>query len=336
MTTIDQLYPDIWQEIFEYFNATELFFTFKHITRAADEVLLHRDHRFRIRGLVIDDVTINRSDKHLLSQVVSLELHQESYFDLIEHCLELRSLKLIGQSEWVTRLLKEISYTSMKLEQLLIVFPGIGSLYDLLTYIESLSSLCRLAIYANQSEERIKMDTSLVGPTKLQQFTLHSCSSLTWSKLSYLLPVLSNIRFLDITLFYDKKESFYWFTFPKLLCICLTLLEVPFEWLVQIVETMPSLTKLKLNGLIDAEGFIINHKWLNLFEFCPSLNTINVNLSLESNTFFHCIDVIQTSLREMSLSLICLDDEYNDYSNERNQHHWWSLSGIIIKPHEHI
>ena len=37
-TTIDQLYPDIWQQIFEYFNAIELFFSLMHITKEADEV----------------------------------------------------------------------------------------------------------------------------------------------------------------------------------------------------------------------------------------------------------------------------------------------------------
>ncbi len=223
-TTIDHLYPDIWQQVFEYFNAIELFSSLTHVTKAADEVLFNRNHHLRLRKLVIDDCIETLPKTLPLHQVISLEIYQEGCLNIIEQCLEVRSLKLVGQSEWVVWLLRRVSCANMKLEQLVLDVPGIGSLYDLFLSITSLCSLRRLAIYANQSEEEIEASALFVAPTKIEHFSLHSCSSISWNELSYMLPALSNIRFLNITLFHDSKDSFCWFTFLKLHYICVTLL----------------------------------------------------------------------------------------------------------------
>lgn len=334
-TTIEQLYPDIWQEIFEYFNPIELFYTFVRITTTADEVLFNPNHHLRLRRLVIDAYVETLPEKLSLSQIISLELHQESCLDVIEQCLEVRSLKLIGQPEWVIYLLKKVSYIHMKLEQLFLVVPGIGSLYELLLSITSLLSLRRLAIYANQSEEKISTRVLSVTHTNVENFTLHSCSSVSWNELSYMASALPDVCFLDITLFHNNKDSFCWFTFPKLRYICLRLLEVPFTWIIEVVKRMPSLVKLQLNGFVDAEGFAINNKWISLFDSCSSLDMIIVNLSLERDTDFFCIDATQAVLCEINLTLECIDDDYDYYSSGRNPHRWWNLSGTIAKQDVH-
>ena len=330
-TTIEQLFPDIWQEIFEYLNPIELFYSLVHITTAANEVLFNRNHHLRLQRLVVNANVETLPEKLPLSRIISLELHQESCHDIIEQCLEVRSLKLIGRPEWVIYLLRKASYIDLKLEQLVLVVPAIGSLYELLGCVSSLLSLRRLAIYANQSEGKIKTRALSIAQTKIENFTLHSCSSVSWNELSYMVFALSNIRFLDITLFHNNKDSFSWFTFPKLRFIRLTLVEVPFEWIIHLVKTTPSLVKLKLNGLIDAEGFVIENKWLKLFDSCSSLDTVTVNVSLQQDTNFFCMDTIQTALREINLNLECTDDECAYYSDERNRHRWWNLSGIITK-----
>ena len=257
-----------------------------HVTIAADEVMFNRNYHFRLGGLVVDASLQILPEKLPLSQVVSLELHEENCLDIIEQCSEVRSLKLIGHPKWIICLLKKTSRIKMELEQLVLVVPGIGSLYALLGSITSLFSLHRLAIYMNQSEEKIKPGTRSLAETKIEHFSLNTCSSIRWSELSYIFPALSNIRYIDITLFHDDKYPFCWFIFSKLRYICLTLLEISFEWIIQLVKTMPSLVKLKLNGLLDVEGFVINHKWLNLFESCPSLDTVTVNVSMEQGTIF--------------------------------------------------
>lgn len=333
-TTADQLYPDIWQQVFEYFNVIELFTSLLHVTSAADEVLSDRSRHFCFRGLVVDAYVRTFPQELTLSQVIPLELHQERSLKIIEQCSELRSLKLIGQPKWIICLIKKIAYVHVKLEQLILVVPGIGSLHNLLASIASLLTLRRLAIYANELEERVKPGALSLSQTKIENFTLHSCSSFSWNEFSYMLPGLSNIRLLDITLFHDNISSFCWFTFPKLRCVRLILLEVPFEWIIRLVKTIPSLVKLKLTGLVNAEGFVNNHRWLELFELCTSLTVIQVNVSLEKDASYFCSDTIQMALREINLSLICAENACEYYLSEINQHRWWSLSGTIIRQHE--
>lgn len=335
-TTLDQLYPDIWQQVFEYFNANELFVTLMHVTRATDEVLFNRNHHFRLRGLVVDANIEAVLEKLSLDQVISLELHQDSRLNIIEHCPELRSLKLIGRTEWVISLLRQISYADMKLEQLIVIVPGIGSLYDLLTSATSLFSLRRLAIHANELEEKVAAEALPLTQTTIEQFILHSCSSISWDELSYMLAGLSNVCFLDITLLHDNMDSICWFNFPKIRYICLRLVEASFESIIQIVKTMPSLVKLKLKGLVGGEGFIIDHKWLSLFESCSSLAIVQVNVSVEKDTHYFCSDMIEEALREINLNLRCIDDDYEYYSDKRNEHRWWNLSGIITKQYGRV
>jgi hypothetical protein len=335
-TTIDQLYPDIWLQIFEYFNATELFFSLMHITREADEVLFNRNHHFCLRGLVLDVHVQTRPEKFLLSQVISLELHQNNRLDSIQQCLELRSLKLIGHPQWIISLLRKISQVNLKLEQLTLVVPGISLLHNLLASISPLLSLRRLEISGDELEEKIKSGTSFLAQTKIEQFILHSCSSVTWDDLSYMLPGLSKIHFLDITLFRLSKNLLCSFIFPKLRSVSLILLEIPYDCIIQLVTRMPSLVKLKLNGLVDADGFVINNKWLNLFEFCSSLVKVTVNVSLEHDTNSYYNELILAALREINLGLRCIDDDCEYYLNGRNQHRWWKLSGIIVKQDRHI
>ena len=220
-TTIDQLYPDIWQQIFEYFNAIEMFFSLIHITREADEVLFNINHHLYLRGLLLDVHLRTLSEKLLLSQVISLELHQNHCLVNIQQCLELRSLKLIGYSQWIICLLTKISHVNLKLEQLTLVVPGISLLHNLLASISSLLSLRRLEVYGDELEERIKSSTSCLAQTKIEQFILHSCSLVSWDDLSYMLPGLSNIRFLDITLLRLSKNPLCSFIFPKLRSVSL-------------------------------------------------------------------------------------------------------------------
>lgn len=330
-TTIDQLYADIWQQIFEYFNAIELFFSLIHITMEADNVLLNRNSHLFLRRLVLDVQVRTLPENLFLDRVISVQLHQENCLNNIQQCLKLRSLKLVGDSEWIICLLEKISHVNMKLEQLMLVVPGIGLLHNLLASISPLLSLRRLEICGDELEEKIKHGTSFLSQTKIEQFILHSCSSVRWNDLLCMLPAMSNIRFLDITLHCLDKNSFCSFIFPKLRSVSLMLLEIPFDCIIQLVTTTPALAKLKLNGLVDAEGFVINNRWLYLFEFCPSLFKVIVSLSLESGINSSYNELIQTDLHEINLNLKCINDECEYYLDETDQHRWWNLSGTIIK-----
>jgi hypothetical protein len=194
----------------------------------------------------------------------------------------------------------------------------------------------RSAHRTSQIGERIRTVALPLPPTKIEQFVLHSCSPIGWDDLSYMLPGLSNVCLLDISLFHRSERSFRSFIFQKLRSIRLTLLEVSFKWIIQLVATMPSLVILKLNGLVDSEGFAIDHKWLHLLELAPSLVKVIVNVSLEEDTNSFCSDKIHAALREINLNLTCIEDDGDCYLSERNQQRWWDLTGMLIKHHGYV
>lgn len=330
-TTIKHLYPDIWQEVFEYFNAIELFFSLAHVTKSADQVLFHRSYHFRIRGLVANSYLQTLPEKLMLSNIVSLELHQESPLDIVEQCLGLRSLKLVGQSKWIISLLRKVSYVNIQLEQLTFVISDVDSLYDLLMPIALLFSLRRLEIHTERWKEKIKIAGLLLVETKIEQFILHTCSSISWNDLSNILPSLPNIRFIDVTLLQQNQIYPFSFYFPKLRYMRLSLNQVSFECIIKLVATATSLIKIKLTGLVDSEGFVVNHKWFDLFESCSSLISVIVNVSLEEETNLFCNDIIQTTLHKINLNLVSIDDDSDYFLSGSTQFRWWTLSGMITK-----
>ncbi|CAF1348992.1 unnamed protein product [Adineta steineri] len=174
-TTIDQLYSDIWQKVFEYFNAHELCFSLMHMTKQTDDVLFNINHRFRLRGLVFDTHVRIFPEELLLNHIISLELHRNNHPDNIQQRLELRSLKLIGHPEWIISILGKNLQADSRLEQLTLVVPGIGLLHNLFASIAPLVSLRRLEIYEDQLEERIKNGASFLTQTKIENlFCIHA------------------------------------------------------------------------------------------------------------------------------------------------------------------
>ena len=333
VTSADQLFQDIWQEVFEYFNAIELFNSFTNVTIAASEVLSNKKHHLHLRKLVLDDSVRTLPEKLLLGHVVSLELHHRNNLDIIHCCPELRSLTLVGHPEWIVHLLRRISFVNKKLEQLTLLASDVGSLKNALAPIGFLVSLRRLAIHANQWTETRRAGTSFIIETKIEQFILHSLSS-SWNDLSSMHPWLSNIRFIDITLSHTDKSMISSICFSKLRYIRLTLLEVSFDSIVQVVTTAPSLSRLKLYGLVNIRGFVNSDKWFDLFKLCSSLVTVIVSLSIDEGTTSLLSEIIHTALNRINLNLRCIDDNCDIFSNEVTQHRWWTLSGIIRKPNE--
>ncbi|CAF4774178.1 unnamed protein product [Rotaria socialis] len=119
--------------------------------------------------------------------------------------------------------------------------------------------------------------------------------------------------------------------FQNLRTLSLGLLEVSFNWIVQLLTTTPCLVKLKLTGLVDADGFVVNQKWIRLLESAQTLVRIFVNVFLElDDEFYHC-EKIQAPLCALNLSLICNgdDNDCNLYYGTVNR--WWSLRGMITR-----
>ena len=302
--------------------------TFASITVVVDQILFNENNRFFLRGLTLAVDVKDLPRQIPLNRIVSLTLHESSCFKAIKNCLELRSLKLIGVTEWVACIINNILQTNTKLNQLTIVTPTIRSLTELITPVLSITSLRRLEIHTDELAQSLKVCILPAPPSKIEQFILDSGSTINWNDLSPILSDLISIRFLSIGLIDRNQKPIPSFIFQNLRTLSLALLEVSFNWIIQLVTTTPCLIKLKLTGLVEADGFAVNQRWNCLLDSTLGLLRIFVNVSLEqSDESYHC-EKVQAPLCALNLSFICKGDENecNLYYGKVNR--WWNLTGM--------
>lgn len=304
-----------------------------HFTVAADQVLFNENERFYSRGLVLDEHLESLPVQLSVERVISLTLYDACRLDIIEQCSKLRSLKLFGSMEWVTSLIRQVTCQNTKLEQLTIVIPGIASLFELLASVSSIFSLRRLEISADDLKDNCRACDVSITFNNVKQFILRSSSTVDCDDLLHFLPQLTNIQFLHISLITNNQKAISSINLRNLRTLVLGLLEVKFDWIIQLVATIPSLVKLKLSGLVDKEGFVANERWIDLFKSAYTLARIFVNLSLEQDDeSFHC-EKLQSRLRVINLQLLCDNDDDSDcYQYYGQAHRWWTLKGIIMRP----
>ena len=269
----------------------------------------------------------------ILNRTISLTLYDTCCLDIIEQCSKLRSLKLFGSIEWIISVIRKIISQNIKLEQLTIVISGITSLPELLAPILSIFSLRRLEIRADDLKDSCRICDFNITSNNIEQFILRSSSTPNCADLLYFSFHLTKIQLLNISLVTKNQSTIPSFNFRNLRTLVLGLLEVSFDWIVQIVATIPCLVKLKLNGLVDEEGFVVNERWIDLFKSAHILARIFVDLSLEQgDKSYHC-EKVQTRLRVFNLQLQCDDDNDQDcYQYYGRAYRWWNLKGIIIRP----
>ncbi|CAM4814230.1 unnamed protein product [Rotaria magnacalcarata] len=329
-STIHDLCCDIWEQIFEYFEVIDLFMTLGSITMAADQVLFNDNNGYFLRGLTLGVAVTYLPERIPLYRIISLTLHENVDLKIIEHCSELRSLKLIGENEWITYVVKTTAPINSKLIQLTIITPIIRSLPKLLTSIVSIPSLRRLEIHTDDLTESSRDCTFASVPLEIEQFVLNSSSIMDWNNLLCMLSKFFRTRLLNISLIDCNHKSIPSFIFYNLRNITIGLLEVSFDWIIQLVATIPCLVKLKLTGLVEKDGYVVDQKWISLFESAPLLTRIFVNVSLQQvGESYHC-ENIQAPLCALNLKLVCNDGD-DCYLYDGQIHLWWSLRGVIIK-----
>ncbi|CAF4424562.1 unnamed protein product, partial [Rotaria magnacalcarata] len=305
----------------------DLFTTFGSITDAVDQVLFNENSRFLLRGLILDASVKDVPESIPFNRVISLTLNETTSLGVLQDCCELRSLKIIGENEWIRWIIRNIRQRNTKLNQLTVVTPKIESISELLMPILSISSLHRLEIHTDEIVETTKVSTLATIPSYIEQFIFNSGSTINWNEFSLTLPEFTRIRLLSISSIDRNQKSVPSFIFQNLRTLSLGLLEVSFNWIIQLLATTPCLVKLKLAGLVDADGFVVNQRWIRLFESAQTLVRIFVNVSLElDNESYHC-EKIQAPLCALNLSLICNgdDNDCNVYYGTVNR--WWSLRG---------
>ena len=230
------------------------------VTDAVDELLFGNDHRYLFRELILNAQSHAFSSAMGFDRVLSIHLHQGCALNMIENFTRIRSLKIHGEYHWTLSLLRKITQVEMELKMLCVTMPSVGLFQFLLPYMAAFLSLRRLEAYSEQLEEKMNTDGFLLEKTYIQQFVLHSYSLINWRHLIYMKEFLHNIRFLDITLSDWNEEGFGGDTLFRLQHIHFRLLEIPLNTVMRIVSTIPALRKIKLTGLVDSAGYIINHE----------------------------------------------------------------------------
>ncbi|CAF0839625.1 unnamed protein product [Adineta ricciae] len=311
ITTVYDLCADIWQEIFDYFEVVELFNTFAYVIPSADQVLFSRNEHYQLRGLTIDDDTEHLPENMKLSCIISLTVRNIYCFDIIQRCIELRSLKLIGEAEWITSMIIKTDQTCCKLEQLSVDISAVGSISEILTCVASIYSLRRLEICADRFVEDVNSFCSVKKASKIEHLIVNSCSIFDWNQLPQILPRFVDMQLLSISLIDDNQKSipsFYLHT-----------------------ATMTNLCKLKLNGLVCEDGFVSNQRWAQLLESAQNSIRICVNVFLQQDARSYFDERVKVTLRNFGLSLTSNNNDADYCMNDEDANCWWNLRGMIRK-----
>ena len=217
------------------------------------------------------------------------------------------------------------------MDQLAIITPTVKSLSEILMVVLSIRSLHRLEIHTEEYTGDVEVFPLSTKTNNIEQFILDSSSTIDWNEFSHVLIGLIQSRYLNISLIDRHQQNLPSLFLHNLRTLSIGLLEPSFDYIIQLVTIAPCLKKLKITGLVDADGFVVNQRWICFFETAPSLSRIFVNVSLERNDeSYHC-EEIQAPLRALNLSLECDSDDtdYDMYYGSVNR--WWSLKGLIIR-----
>ncbi|CAF1683529.1 unnamed protein product, partial [Adineta ricciae] len=328
ITTVYNLCADIWQEIFDYFGVVELFDTFACIMPAADQVLFNKSEHYQLRGLTIDDDMVHLPQNINFSCIISLTIHNVHCFHIIPRCIELRSLKLIGEAEWITCMIGKIAQTFCKLEQLTVEISAVGSVSEILRLVASIYSLRRLEICADRFVEDATTSSSIMAPSKIEHLIVNSCSIFDWNELPQILPRLVDIHLVSISVIDDNQKSIPSFNIHNIRTLALGLQEVPFDWIIQLITAISNLWKLKLNGLVCEDGFVSNQRWIRLLESAPNSIHIYVNVFLQQDTRAYFNEKVKAELSDFGLSLTSSNDDEDCNMNDEDANCWWYLRGV--------
>lgn len=318
--------------IFEYFETVELFTTFTSITRAADQVLYNGSYGFCFRAFTPNDNTATIPEWVHMNRIISMTLYETISVRVLDLCPELRSLKLVGEINWITSAIKTIPHTNTKLSQLTIVTSVVKSLSEVLLPIRSIPSLRRLEIHIDEVIENSEVHPFIASSNSIEQLIVDSGTTINWNEfLNATANYVSVLSFLSIGLIDTNQILAHSVAFHNLRTLSLRLLEASFNFIIQLVAIMKRLVKLKLTGLANEYGFVVTPRWTELFECTRTLSRIFVDLSLEQAVECFDSEKILAPLLTFNLSLFCDGDEVDYSFCARESKRWWYLRGMISR-----
>lgn len=260
-----------------------------------------------------------------------MTLNENASPKTLEYFAELRSLKIIGKTQWISLIIKSIPHVNIKLDQLTVITSAVKSLSEILIPVLSIRSLRRLEMHTDEFMDNVEVLPLLATTSNIEQFIVDSSSMIDWTRLSNVQISLIQCHYLSVGLIHRNQKSLPSFSLHNLRTLCIALHELPFNCIIQLVETTPCLVKLKITGLVDADGFLTNQRWICLLETTSSLSRVLVRTSLEQSDESYYCEEVQAPLRALNLSLICDSDDTDCFSYYGTVNRWWSLRGTIIR-----
>ena len=320
-------------QIFEYLDPINLYSTFASTTAVVDQLLFTQTNRYFLRGLKIGFDAVDLPAQIPCNRITSLTLREPADPNIVEQCCQLRFLKLIGTDEWIIDAMRKTIRTNVKLNQLTLEPIEIKSLSNLLSNILRHSSLHRLEIRTDVFEDCESIGSVTMLQNRIERFVIDSCSINNRNRVLCILSKFTGLRSLRMGLIERDPDIVPSLLFHRLHTLHLGLLEMSFAWLVELLVTMPLLTKLKLSGLVEDQDFIAHDRWTGLFQSILTLRQISVNIHLQQAQLSHHSQEIHASLRALNLDLSCNDDDPSFNLEEGQAQRWWHLKGLIVKGH---
>ena len=96
-TNVQQLCSDIWLEVLQFLNDSEVVQSLVRVTDAVDEVLFGNKYHYLYRELILDAQTHAFLSAIGFDRVLSIHLHQGCALNMIQNLTRIRSLKINGE-----------------------------------------------------------------------------------------------------------------------------------------------------------------------------------------------------------------------------------------------
>lgn len=95
-------------QIFEYFDLINLYATFASTTAVVDQLLFTQANRYLRGGLKLGFDAVDLPAQIPFNCITTLTLREPAGLNVIEHCYQLRFLKLIGRDEWILDVMEKL------------------------------------------------------------------------------------------------------------------------------------------------------------------------------------------------------------------------------------
>jgi len=326
ITKISDLPRDIWFEIFAYFYADELFYTFINVLNEIDSILLN-DIRLRLHIRIDYELTSKILSQINPTQIISLSIEEMENNQIdINQMIYLQSILIKGTNidRWMEHLFKQmILLNQIKKIWISLFYNDRGPyLFNLALRIPKLKQLkfndmsnWEMDYYQNEI-----IQTNIFSMEKL--YCNFYCQFEYIKKILFYLP---NLRILRLKLLRGNDnftENPPEFLFNSIKKIHLTLCDISFDVIISFLRIMPNISTIIIDGNIWGTNIIAYfqiEKWLKMISF--------LNINNKQKKIFVDLDLRQdySNLSTNNIGII----NYEEFEKLGLQLTLYTIKGLV-------